>query len=191
MEYTIRSKFFGKYLIQDSSGKNLFFLKRNILPFTWDKFKDSNNREIFSTREKGFLFFEKKYEIKKENSPYAKVFMESGFSIFAQIIQAIKDKGGDGVLIARIEKNSGGAIEIKARTFIVKIPGKIFGKECCQIDFVMGKEVIARAEKIMGFKQIKKLYDIEISENQEDDLILLGLIIIHIILMQQSRSSKR
>ena len=183
MKYTIGKKVFGKYFVQDSSGRDLFFLRRKFPLFWRYRFIDANGVEIFSIKRKMFSFAYEVYELKKGNSVYAKVIKEPSFNLVFQTIQSVVNKDLNGVIIAKIEKEDGTIIEVNAKNLL---------QMKYQMDFIKGGEVIAKSVKIWGLKGITKLYDVEIADEQDDSLILASLIVMEIISRgNSSRSSSR
>ncbi len=172
MKFTICKKIFGKYSVQDSSGKNLFFCKRKFPLFWRYKFIDSNKKEIFSIKRKKFSFAYEIYELKKENNNYAKVIKEPAFNMLFPTIPLGVNKKSNDLTIAKIKKQKGTTIKMNAKNLI---------QENYQADFIQEGKTIAKSKKILGLKGVTKLYDVEIIKSQDTPLIFASLIIMDIM----------
>ncbi len=94
------------------------------------------------------------------------------------------------VKIGMLETNNSTPIELKAKTLLsgVRHGGSRMGYHT---EFLKDNQLIASASKILGIREFTKLYEVDITENQDDTLILASIIMIELMARRAQNQSSR
>jgi hypothetical protein len=177
MKYILGKKILGRYFIQDSSEKEIYSCKRKFPLFWRRKFVEKDGKTIFDI---GGRITSNYFStiIKKENQIYARVKWEGIYDGMLGIFKGLGSMGSgkpvNSQKMGTIEKSDGEKIEI----FMDVLLG-MSNIGTMKIEFKKNGKVIASAERNTKVS-LTKLYNVDLDERQDFQLLLAVLILMEI-----------